>query len=57
MIFDSLGIGEVGVVLALAIVMIKPKELGKVMREFGKLKRKALQIQNDVKSQLETITL
>ncbi len=57
MIFDSLGIGEVGVVLALAVVMIKPKELGKVMREFGKLKRKALQIQSDVKSQLETITL
>lgn len=57
MIFDSLGIGEVGVVLALAVVFIKPKELGKVMREFGKFKRKALQIQSDVRAQLETITL
>lgn len=57
MIFDSLGIGEVGVILALAVVMIKPKELGKVMREFGKFKRKAMQIQSEVRAQLETITI
>ena len=57
MIFDSLGIGEVGVVLALAVVMIKPKELGRVMREFGKFKRKALEIQSQVRAQLETITV
>jgi 5-formyltetrahydrofolate cyclo-ligase len=57
MIFDSLGVGEVGVVLALAVVLIKPKELGKVMREFGKFKRKALQIQSDVRAQLETLTI
>ncbi len=57
MIFDSLGIGEFGVVVALVVVLVKPKELGKVMREFGKLKRKVSQIQADVKSQLETITL
>jgi 5-formyltetrahydrofolate cyclo-ligase len=57
MIFDSLGIGEVGVVLALAVVMIKPKELGKVMREFAKFKRKALEIQSQVRAQLETITI
>jgi 5-formyltetrahydrofolate cyclo-ligase len=56
-IFDSLGVGEVGVVLALAVVLIKPKELGKVMREFGKFKRKALQIQSDVRAQLETLTI
>ena len=40
MIFDSLGIGELGVVVALVVVLVKPKELGKVMREFGKFKRK-----------------
>lgn len=57
MIFDSLGIGEVGVVLALAVVMIKPKELGRVMREFGKFKRKAMEIQSQVRAQLETITI
>lgn len=57
MIFDSLGIGELGVVVALVVVLVKPKELGKVMREFGKLKRKVSQIQSDVKSQLESITL
>lgn len=57
MIFDSLGIGELGVVVALVVVLVKPKELGKVMREFGKLKRKVSQIQADVKSQLDTLTL
>jgi 5-formyltetrahydrofolate cyclo-ligase len=57
MIFDSLGIGEFGVVVALVVVLVKPKELGKVMREFGKIKRKVSQIQSDVKSQLESITL
>ncbi|MDB5102422.1 MAG: 5-formyltetrahydrofolate cyclo-ligase [Fibrobacteres bacterium] len=57
MIFDSLGIGELGVVVALVVVLVKPKELGKVMREFGKFKRKVSQIQSDVKSQLESITL
>jgi 5-formyltetrahydrofolate cyclo-ligase len=57
MIFDSLGIGELGVVVALVVVMVKPKELGKIMREFGKLKRKMTQIQTDVKTQLETLTL
>jgi len=57
MIFDDLGIGEIGVVLALAVVLIKPKELGRVMREFGKFKRKALEIQSQVRTQLETITI
>ncbi len=57
MIFDSLGVGEFGVVVALVVILVKPKELGKVMREFGKLKRKVSQIQSDVKSQLESITL
>jgi 5-formyltetrahydrofolate cyclo-ligase len=57
MIFDSLGLGEFGVVVALVVVLVKPKELGKLMREFGKFKRKVSQIQSDVKSQLETLTL
>lgn len=57
MIFDSLGVGEFGVVVALVVVLVKPKEIGKVMREFGKFKRKVSQIQSDVKTQLESITL
>lgn len=56
MIFESLGLGELGVILALTIILVKPKELGKILREFGKVKRKVLQIQSDVKSQLESIT-
>jgi 5-formyltetrahydrofolate cyclo-ligase len=56
LIFDSLGIGEFGVVIALAIVLIEPKKLGKVMKEFGKFKRKVTQIQSEVKSQLDSIT-
>lgn len=57
MIFESLGLGELGVVAALAIILVKPKEFGKLMREFGKFKRKVSQIQSDVKTQLETLTL
>ena len=57
MIFDSLGIGEMGVVVALAVILIEPKKLGKVMKEFGKLKRKVAQIQAEVKSQLDAINL
>ncbi len=57
MIFDSLGIGEVGVVVALAVIFIEPKKLGKVMREFGKIKRKVSQFQADIKAQLDAITL
>ncbi len=56
MIFDSLGVGEMGVVLALAILLIEPKKLGKVMKEFAKFKRKVSDIQADVKSQLDAIT-
>src|SRR5690606_7143224 len=56
MIFESLGLGELGVVLALTVILVKPKELGRILREFGKIKRKVLQIQSDVKSQLESIT-
>ena len=57
MIFDSLGIGEMGVVLALAVILVEPKKLGKVMKEFAKFKRKLSQIQAEVKSQLDAINL
>ncbi len=57
MIFDSLGLGEMGVVLALALVLIEPKKLGKVMKEFTKLKKKVSEIQSNVKTQIDAITL
>lgn len=56
MIFDSLGMGELGVVAVLIILLVEPKKLGKILKAFGKFKRKMSDIQADVKSQLNAIT-
>ncbi len=55
MIFDSLGIGELGVIAVLIILLVEPKQLGRILKAMGRLKRKVSQIQADVKSQLEAI--
>lgn len=55
MIFDSLGIGELGVIAVLIILLVEPKQLGKIMKTLGRFKRKVGQIQSDVKSQLDAI--
>jgi 5-formyltetrahydrofolate cyclo-ligase len=55
MIFDSLGLGELGVIFVLIILLVQPKQLGRILKALGKFKRKVTQIQNDVKSQLNAI--
>mgnify|MGYP006155044527 CR=1 FL=1 len=55
MIFDSLGLGELGVIAVLVILLVEPKQLGRILKAFGKFKRKVSQIQNDVKTQLNAI--
>lgn len=55
MIFDSLGMGELGVVAVLIILLVEPKKLGKIMKTLGKFKKKITDIQADVKSQLNAI--
>jgi 5-formyltetrahydrofolate cyclo-ligase len=55
MIFDSLGLGELGVIAVLIILLVEPKQLGRILKALGKFKRKVTQIQNDVKTQLNAI--
>ena len=55
MIFDSLGLGELGVIAVLIILLVEPKQLGRIMKALGRFKRKVGQIQNEVKSQLDAI--
>lgn len=55
MIFDSLGLGELGVIAILIILLVEPKQLGRILKAFGRFKRKVTDIQNDVKTQLNAI--
>ncbi len=56
MIFDSLGLGELGVVAIVAILFVDPKKLGQAVQAFGKMKKKWNGIQREVKQQFNEIT-
>ena len=55
MIFDSLGIGELGVVFVVAVLFVDPKKFGKLARGWGQFKRKWMKIQAEMKSQLDAL--
>ncbi|HLP41509.1 MAG TPA: 5-formyltetrahydrofolate cyclo-ligase [Fibrobacteria bacterium] len=55
MIFDSLGLGELGVILVLIILLVEPKKMGTIMRTMGRWKRKLGEMQADVKAQLDAV--
>lgn len=57
MIIDSLGLGELGVVALLGILLLDPKKLGSMLRQFGEFRRKLNQMQNQVRTQLNTLVL
>jgi len=57
MIFDSLGMGELGMVLVLGILLIDPKRLGSVVKQVMHFRRKVAQFQNQVRSQLNSLVL
>lgn len=57
MIFDSLGIGELGVIAVVAIFFIDPSKVGMVARQAANLRRKWNNIQREVKQQIDTLTL
>ncbi len=57
MIFDSLGLGELGVVAVLGILLVNPKRLGSMLRQFHQFKRKVSQLQNQVRQQINTLVL
>jgi len=57
MIFDSLGIGELGIIAVVAILFLDPSKVGMVARQAANLRRKWNNIQREVKQQLDTLTL
>jgi 5-formyltetrahydrofolate cyclo-ligase len=57
MIFDSLGLGELGVVAILGILLMDPKKLGSMVRQVAEFRRKVNQIQNQVRNQINTLVL
>jgi 5-formyltetrahydrofolate cyclo-ligase len=57
MIFDSLGLGELGIVLVLGILLLDPKRLGSVLRQVAQFRKKVTQIQNQVRTQMNTLVL
>jgi 5-formyltetrahydrofolate cyclo-ligase len=57
MIFDSLGIGEIGVIIVVAILFIDPKKVGAAGRAFARFRKKWNNIQREVKQQFDTISL
>jgi len=55
--FDSLGIGELGLILVVALVFIDPSKIGTLARGLAALRRKWNKLQRDVKEQIDALTL
>ncbi len=55
--FDSLGIGELGLIFVVAMIFIDPSKIGMLARGLGNLRRKWANLQRDVKQQFDTLTL
>jgi 5-formyltetrahydrofolate cyclo-ligase len=55
--FDSLGLGELGLILVVALVFIDPSKISTLARGLATLKRKWNNIQRDVKQQFDALTL
>ncbi len=57
MIFDSLGMGELGVIAVLVLLLVEPKKVGHFIREAGRYKRKILNFQHDMRGKLDQLIL
>ncbi len=57
MIFDSLGIGEIGVIAVVAILFVDPKKVGAAGRAFARFRKKWNNIQREVKQQFNALAL
>lgn len=55
--FDSLGLGELALIVIVALVFIDPSKIGTLARGFASLKRKWDAIQRDVKQQFDALAL
>jgi 5-formyltetrahydrofolate cyclo-ligase len=57
MIFDSLGFGELGVIVVVAVLFLDPSKLASAARAIGRLRRKWSALQRDVKEQFDALAL
>jgi 5-formyltetrahydrofolate cyclo-ligase len=57
MIFDSLGLGELGVVAVLGVLLMDPKKLGSMLRQVAEFRRKVNQFQGQVRTQINALVL
>jgi Sec-independent protein translocase protein TatA len=57
MIFDSLGIGELGIIAVVAILFVDPAKVGQAAKAFANVRRKWNNLQREVKDQFDTLTL
>ena len=57
MIFDSLGIGELGIIAVVAILFVDPSKVSVAAKAFANVRRKWNNLQREVKDQLDTLTL
>ncbi len=57
MIFDSLGIGEIGVIFALMILLVEPKKVGHYLKKINDFKKKVTRFQGDVKQHINTLVV
>jgi 5-formyltetrahydrofolate cyclo-ligase len=55
--FDSLGLGELGLILVVALIFIDPSKIGTLARGLATLRRKWSNLQRDVKQQFDALTL
>jgi 5-formyltetrahydrofolate cyclo-ligase len=56
-IFDSLGIGELGIIAVVAILFVDPTKVGVAAKAFANVRRKWNNLQREVKDQFDTLTL
>ncbi len=57
MIFDSLGIGELGIIAVVAILFVDPSKVSVAAKAFANVRRKWNNLQRQVKDQFDTLTL
>ncbi len=55
--FDSLGLGELALIIIVALVFIDPSKIGTLARGFATMKRKWNALQRDVKQQFDALAL
>ena len=57
MIFDSLGIGELGIIAVVAVLFVDPSKVSVAAKAFANVRRKWNNLQREVKDQFDTLTL